>query len=176
MFFESFPQISYPVEIENKTVYKQLVDISTNVRLSDDTLNNVVNYNYRVLVDGETPEITAYETYSDPFEHHLVILANDRYDIAEAYPLTHLEFEKFVNEKYSNPFAIHHFEDVNGNVVDNLFQTSDDGYSYPKNVIPITNYEYESRLNEQRRAVRVIRPEYAATVDGLINDSIDVNV
>lgn len=176
MYFDSFNKINYPVDVNGNTIMKTIVDITTNVRLSQEMIDQTVNYNYSTLTDGETPEITAYEAYDDPYQHHLVILANDRFDHRESYPLTSSEFDSYVNEKYSNPYGIHHYEDINGNIVDNLYNDNQDNdVVYPKNIIPITNIEYETRINEEKRRIRTIKPQLVSTVNQLIDDTINAN-
>lgn len=176
-FFDQYPKIDYPFQFgDNRTIYKQLVDITTNVRLDQDTLNNVINYNYDVVTDGSTPEIISYNNYNTTFNHLLIILANDnKEDWRNSTPLTASEFDSYINEKYANPYGIHHFEDPQGNEIDNIYNDSSDTtsqISYPKNVIPVTNYEYEARLNEQKRAVRIVRPELTEMVNQLIKEKI----
>ena len=176
MFFDQYPKISYPFTFGGNVIYKQMVDITTNVRLDQQTLDSVINYNYDVVNDGATPEVISYNSYKTPFNHHLIILANDnREDWRESYPLTSTEFESYIKEKYANPYGIHHFEDPQGNEIDNLYDNSDGTgarVSYPKNVIPITNYEYESRLNENKRYTKIIKPELTDTVNQLIKEKI----
>lgn len=162
----------YPYTVKDKTVYKQVVDITANVRPSDEMMNTIVNYYQDVITEGETPETVAYEYYANTFDHHLVIIANQMYDHKNDIPLTQRELEDYINEKYAYPYAIHHYEDPNGNIVDNLFDDGTDDQPYPKNVIPITNYEYESRLNESKRGIRVIKPAIADTVTELIKQQL----
>lgn len=51
-------------------------------------------------------------------------------------------------------FGIHHFEDANGNIITNVehIQSTD--------IIPVTNMEFESRENENRKHIRVLRKQY----------------
>lgn len=171
MFFSKYPKINYPYKIGDHQITKQIVDISANVRLDPNTLNDVVNYNYAALADGETPEIVSYNMYGTTFNHHLVVIANDKYDWRESTPLTSTQFESYVNEKYANPYGIHHYEDLQGNEVDNTYGDDKD-FAYPKNVIPITNYEYEMRLNEAKRPIKIIKPQYTEVVNSLITSSL----
>ena len=65
-------------------------------------------------------------------------------------------FEEFVKEKYENPQAIHHYE---------ITQTSGDTTvtidvgmnttEYPS-ATAISNYQYEDRLQEKKRQIRLI--------------------
>lgn len=173
MFFSKYPKINYPFTINGNDIIKEVVDITSNIRLTKDTIDNLVNYNYDVIRDGETPEIISYNSYGTAFNHHLIILANDKFDWRESTPLTSQEFENYVNEKYANPYGIHHFEDPAGNEIDNIYSDSGDSdFAYPKNVIPVTNYEYETRLNEDKRPVKIIKPQYTEIVNDMITSSL----
>ena len=164
----------YPFKIGENTINKQIVDITANVRLNQQTLDNFVNYDYDVTTDGDTPEIISYNKYGTSFNHHLIILANDKYDWRESTPLTATEFESYINEKYSDPYGIHHYEDPQGNEIDNIYSDSNDSnFAYPKNVIPITNYEYETRLNEAKRPIKIIKPKYTELVNDLITSNLN---
>lgn len=78
--FELYPTLYYPLDVNGKTVYKNVSDITSNIRLTQKTIDTALNYDQRVLGDGETFDITANEVYEDPQNHILVMLANDRFD------------------------------------------------------------------------------------------------
>ncbi len=172
--FDLYDTIDYPVEINGERTFKSVRDITSNIRLTKDTIDNIVNYDLRVLGDDETPEITSNEVYDSPFDNILVMLANDRFDWRNDTPVSSTVFQKYVYEKYSDPYGIHHYEDIDGNIVDNLFDDGDTQgtFAYPKNVFPITNYEYEQRLNEQKRPIQVIKSQYVNLVNQLIKEKL----
>lgn len=177
--FDKYNKIVYPIATDDQTntvVYKTLADITTNIRVEPDLIDEFVNYDQRILVDGETPEITSNELYDDPNYHYSVMIVNDRFDWRNDFPLTAGELQSYIRDKYADPNGVHHFEDPYGNVVDNTFQSDDDAngqqFSYPKNVIPITNSEYETRLNEQKRSIKVVRPQFISTVKTIVETNL----
>lgn len=174
--FELYPTLYYPLDVNGKTVYKNVSDITSNIRLTQKTTDTALNYDQRVLGDGETFDITANEVYEDPQNHILVMLANDRFDWRNDTPLSSVEFQSMINEKYSDPYGIHHYEDVDGNIVDNVWDDdADHEFAYPQNIIPITNYEYETRINEAKRHIKVIKQEYSSVVNKLLKDKLTEN-
>lgn len=171
--FTKYKTINYPIEINGKTVYKTVRDITTNIRPKPSIMNDYVNFEPRTLIDGETFEITANEEYSNPKYHYLVMLANDSYDWREDRPLTQYELDQTINEKYTDPNAVHHYIDIDGNVIENIFDDgSDIGQCYPKNVIPVTNREYEQEKNDNNRYIRIITPKYVSTAVSIIEDTL----
>lgn len=162
--YTNYPTIQYKFDIGSKIIYKDVTDITANVRIDKKDLNSIIDYQYQVINDGESPEITSYKNYDNCDYYYLLMLANDNYDWKESYPLTASEFESFIKEKYTNPYGIHHYEDIKGNIVDNIGDDSGE-FSFPKNVIPVTNYEYEQRINESKRNVKIINKNVVANVN-----------
>lgn len=153
--FNSYNVIDYPIRIGDEILYRKVRDISTNVRIQEELVKCLSVYDYKILQNGQTPEMVSFHQYNNTKLHYLVILANELYDWREAYPLTDLEFNSYVEEKYVNPENIHHYEDVNG-----YWRQCGDG----EFTIPITFREYEYGLNEAKRHIKLIKTEYGQAV------------
>ena len=171
---DKLPLIYYPIDYDGKKVAKLVGDISHHVRLTESTINNVVNFEYQTLSSGESLEIAAGENYDRPVLGYILGLANDRLDWRESYPLTESELEDLVKEKYADRNGIHHFEDPLGNIVDNTYGDNE-SHSYPKNVIPITNIDYERRENDKKRALKVISNQHIDFVKDLVTNALGTN-
>ena len=159
----NYNTISYPYKIGDKTIYIDITDIGTNVRIQQDFVDHVATYDYKTLKDGQTPEMVAYESYANVKYHYLVMLANEMYDWRECYPLTELELESYVSEKYSNPNGVHHYENALGT------PTNTPGGAF---TIPVTNFNYEQNLNEAKRFIKVIKQEYSYNVVDMLKRAI----
>ena len=131
-------------------------DIVTNVRIQSQLLSNLFYYDEYDIREGETPEILSEIFYGTPTLHWLIMLTNDRYDYLNDFPMNQTTLEQYISEKYTNIYDIHHYESSDGYVV-----MSD--YVNPQGVAdatPMTNYDYESAVNESKRRIKVIPPEY----------------
>lgn len=160
--FDKYQQIYYPfIDKNGDEFYKIIRDITTNIRIRIEALNLVQLYEYYNIREGDTPEIIAAKYYGDSKLHYLVILANDRFDWRNDYPLTSQEFEEYIRDSYVNPNGIHHYETPNGKIV---------SPSEGEQVIPVTNYEYEYRLNESKRKIRLINKKYTNQIVELLRD------
>lgn len=159
----NYKTIKYPYKVGDKYIFIEITDISTNVRIQQDLVNSVSVYNYQTLTDGQTPEMVAYQNYSNVKYHYLVMLANEMYDWRECYPLTQAELDSYVDEKYLNPLGIHHFENAKGMVC----YTPEGAFS-----IPITNYDYEYNLNEAKRFIKVIKAQYTQHVVEMLKQAL----
>jgi hypothetical protein len=150
MYFEKFPTFMYDFEITpgKERVTYAITDITRNIRFRRDVLANITVYDTYDVVSGETPEILAERFYGDPNLHWVVMLANQRYDYRNDWLMDTTALEKYIVEKYDDPYGIHHYESNNLIV----------SYDYP-NAQPVTNWEYEDTINESKRTIKVVSPE-----------------
>ena len=150
MYFEKFPTFWYDFETDPKKerVTYAITDITRNIRFRRDVLANITVFDSYIISNGETPEMLAEKFYGDPNYHWVIMLANQRYDYRADWLLDTDTLEKYVVEKYTNPYGIHHYE------ANNLVVSSD----YP-NAQPVTNFEYEDKINESKRVIKIVSPE-----------------
>jgi len=161
-YFDSFPTILYRFEIDGKQVGITVKDIVLNARVRAEILSNATLYDLYDISEGDTPEILAEKIYGDPNLNWVIMLANDKYNLYEDFPLREDELYDYVTEKYGEGkeedihvlYSELHYEDSNGNVVDrNTFGAKS-----------VSNLEYERRLNESKRRIKVIAPAVVARV------------
>jgi hypothetical protein len=154
MYFDNFPTFLYPFKVNNKTEYKLVRDISQNVRVRKEILANITLYDEYDIREGETPEIIAEKVYGSPLYHWVIMLCNERYNYVDDYPLTQYELEKHITAKYGsgNEYDTHHYVDTRGNIVNSTQGTS------------VSNYDYETSLNESKRRIKLISPTLLNTI------------
>jgi hypothetical protein len=154
MYFDNFPTFLYPFKVNNKTEFKLVTDISQNVRVRKEILANITLYDEYDIREGETPEIIAEKVYGSPLYHWVIMLCNERYNYVDDYPLTQYELEKHITAKYGsgNEYDTHHYINANGNIVDSTQGTS------------VSNYDYETSLNESKRRIKLISPTLLNTI------------
>ena len=157
-YFDMFPNIYYSAKGDGKfTIMK---DLLARVKLIANVKDNILGFDYYDVKDGETPEMIAHKYYDDPELHWTILVVNDVIDYYTQWPMSVQKFEEFIKDKYTNPQGIHHYEisQTSGNtelVIDVGMNTTD----YPS-ATAISNYTYEDRLQEQRRQIRLIQPQY----------------
>lgn len=148
MYFKRFPDFYYEYTINGVDQLKVVKDITLNVRLRKAVLENIALYDEYDVKEGETPEIIAYNVYGSAEYHWVIMLANERYDYIEDWPMDSRTLDTYITDKYTDPYDPHHYEDANGFVVNSdAYQAS-----------AVTNYDYEQRLNEQKRRIKLIDP------------------
>ena len=62
MYFDMIPKIYYDSKANDK--YDLLTNLMTRVKLRTDIKNDIFDYDYYNVVDGETPEIIAHKYYA----------------------------------------------------------------------------------------------------------------
>ena len=157
-YFDMFPNIYYDAKGDGKfTIQKNLL---SRLKLVDKVKENILGFDYYDVKDGETPEMIAHKYYGNVGYHWTILLVNDIVDYYEDWPMSVQKFEAFVKEKYTNPQAIHHYEisQTSGDTtvtIDVGMNTSD----YPS-ATAISNYQYEDKLQEKKRQIRLIGTRY----------------
>lgn len=162
-YFAKFPNILYPFELNGKEQFIRVVDIALNVRLRKEILSNIAVYDTYDILDGETPELIAEKVYKDANLHWVIMLANDKYDLYNDFPMSQESLEKYIEEKYGqgNEYDQHmifgelHFENENGDIVDGPASAL---------VKPVSNYDYEFKRNEAKRRIKLISPRIVSAI------------
>jgi len=111
---------------------------------------------------GETPETTSYKHFGTTDYFWIILLLNDITDRYYGWPLSDQDFEKYVNDKYTNPGAVHHYE-----ITQSSGKTESLDYSHLVEVnsdatgaSAVSNREYEQRIQDNKRLIKILRPEY----------------
>jgi len=155
MYFKNFPEFLYDFEVNGAVRTSIVKDITRNIRFRRDVLSNITVYDYYDIVDGETPEIVAEKIYGNPLYHWIIMLANDRYDYIEDFPLAEVELVKVISSKYpGTENDIHHYVDANGYVVN----------STAEGAVSVSNADYERARNETKRRIKIISPKLIGTI------------
>jgi hypothetical protein len=115
MYFANFPKIVYDFDLSSGVDYRVITDITRNVRFRKKILENISLYDYYDINEGETPEIISEKIYGTPYYHWVIMLANQRYDYINDFPISQIELDAHVTAKYGIDKIehIHHY-DYNG--------------------------------------------------------------
>ena len=153
-YFKYFPIITYDVR-GKKNQFQ--IDVITNILVRIRKKLDLTKLSYFVeyfVQDGDTPESLAHQVYNDSQLHWVILYTNYMTNPYYDWPLTYFDLQKFVNKKYSNINATHHYEDADGYEVD----------STASGATAITNFIYEETLNDAKRNIKIIKIEYVAQI------------
>ena len=163
MYFSYFPKGTY--DIRNDGNEKVVTDLMVRVKVRSKVLDESTLYDLYDIPEGETPELTALKHFGNSNYHWVILLTNDITDRYYGWPLTTYEFENYMNEKYTNPDGVHHYE-----ITQSSGKTKGEGPSdYSHKIIvnstvsgatAITNREYEQRIQDQKRQIKLLNAAY----------------
>ena len=147
--------------------YKLLPDILRRVKLRTGIRTGTFLFDNYDVKDGENPEDIAFKLYGDAEYHWVVLMTNNVTDRYYQWPLTQPQFQEFLADKYGSGSedAVHHYE-----ITQSSGPTSGSGpsdYSHmvecnsdEENPSIITNREYEQRIQDKYRQIRLLDPRY----------------
>ena len=166
MYFDSFPIIQYG---STDGTIKTATNLLRRVAIRSKVKTNASLFDTYDVKSGETPEVIADKFYDDPQLHWVIMLVNNVTDRYHDWPMNEQQFSTFVNEKYSNPDGIHHYEITQESgdtkqkieVYDpDLISSDTDAYT---SATAITNREYEESEQDRKRKIRLLDPEVVDT-------------
>ena len=184
-YFEELPNISYPSllrgrnKIEDRVVVKNIFKRS---KLRTDVNQAITAFNYYTIKEGMRPDMIAQELYGDPELDWVVLTSNNITNIRDQWPLSHNDLHEYMLEKYGSEANIAKVEiyetreilDEYKRVVMPAGLRVDKDFSFEylnfsKQVVKvlssevvagISNYQYEVKLNDEKRRIRVLKSEY----------------
>ena len=158
MYFEQFPTIPYDATGTGK--FKGVKNLLRRVGIRAKVKLNTLIYDTYDVKNGETPESIAHKLYDDAELHWVILLVNDITDRYHDWPMTEAQFLQYLNDKYSNPSATHHYE-ISQSSGDTSIKINigTDNTDYPT-ATAITNYEHEQEEQDKKRKIRLLDPNY----------------
>jgi hypothetical protein len=181
-YFQELPNILHPSlfpsrnKVESTIVVKNLFKRS---KLRSDVDQAITAFNYFDIKEGMRPDMVAQELYDNPELDWVVLTSNNITNIRNEWPLSHNDLQEYMLEKYgsdANIAKVHHFETREildefsrvvmpaGLQVDETFtfkyKNSTNSILNVNPVSAITNYQYEVKLNDQKRRIRILKSEY----------------
>ena len=163
MYFSNLSQGYYDIKGDGNL--KLLTDLFTRVKIRDKAFNVATLYDKYDVVSGEKPEDVAYRHFGNSQYHWVILLTNNITDRYYGWPLSEQEFEEYINNKYDNAEAVHHYEKVQSSG-----RTTGQGPADYSHLIEcqstdvgaqsISNREYEDRLQDEKRQIKLLDPAY----------------
>ena len=163
MYFSFFPQGTY--DIKGNGIDTLVTDLMVRVKIRAKIMNEASLYDLYDIPEGETPEMTALKHFGSTHYHWIILLTNDIVDRYYDWPLSNFEFENYLKEKYTNPDAVHHYEIAQSSGKTNSEGPTDYDYLIEVNsttpgAIAITNREYEERIQDKKRQIKILDASY----------------
>ena len=189
-YFDQHPDLILPSFSQNRTSSSDSY-ITKNLfkrgKIRDDFFQNAVAFEKFLVVGDDRPDNVAEKVYGDSQLDWVVLISNNILNVRDEWPMSQYDFQRYMNNKYDPEQLnqIHHYETVDvrdeedililqgGMVVDAnfTFKYSQDGDNYSLSGSQIlksfTYYEYETKRNDKKRDIYVVRSNY---LDMIIDD------
>lgn len=150
--FEYFPTVMFQRH--------SLVDITKALSIQDLAKKNESSIYFRYTMKvWRSPENVAFDFYGDCDKVYLIYLANNIVNPFTEWFLKDEEVKRLAVDKYGkdNIYNIHHYRDETGY----LYSSKPEHHIS----VPVTNLEYETERNEERRTINVIYPELVTEIE-----------
>ena len=160
MYFGSFPLIVYDSVGDGN--FKIVTNLLKRVAMRSKVKANTLIFDTYDVKEGETPEMIANKLYDDPELHWVILYINNITDRYHQWPMNFAQFNSFLNEKYSNPNGIHHYEisQTSGDTSVKIdIGTDTTGYS-EADLTTVTNREFEEERQDTLRQIRLLDRSY----------------
>ena len=158
MYFDNFPTIPYDAEGNGK--FKDVKNLLRRVGIRTKVKVNAMLFDTYDVKNGETPESIAFKLYGDSELHWVIMLINDITDRFHDWPMSEAQFLQFVNDKYDNVDAVHHYEiPQSSGDTSKKINVGTSNADYPT-ATAITNFEHEQEQQDIKRKIRLLDPSY----------------
>ena len=188
-YFRELPNLNYQSPFSNRSSSQDYVFVKNlfrRAKLRDDLkyfFTSLVDYYIR---DGLRPDIVADTVYGDPDLDWVVLTSANIINVRDQWPLDNRDMYNYSLNKYGNDLnQIRHYEtkevkDSNGRLILPKGKIVDEGFTIPDPSSPtatlnpvggVTNFEYETKLNDEKRSIYILSPSYLQV---FLNDMRDI--
>ena len=177
-YFRELPNLEYQNFLSDSLSSQSYLTVKNLFRrnkLRDDLQNVFTLFNKYQIKEGARPDNVAEEFYGNAELDYVVIITAGIINIRDEWPLSNKELYDYSLDIYGDYLSdVHHWEtkevkDLNGKlilpkgkIVDSTFTIPDpDLYTNTLNpVASISNFEYETMKNNEKRSIYLLKIEY----------------
>lgn len=193
-YFRNIPDFNYVSRLDgqkNISEYSVVKNLFKRAKIRDDIFNDLSYFTKYKIVGDDRPDNVAYKLYGDSRYDWVVLLANNVMNVATEWPKDQVSFYNYMIRKYGDEskfYDIHHYETIN--VVDSLGRVViRGGFEVPKgyivsyydsglgaqvttteSTVAFSNYDYEISLEDDKRNIFVLKPEYLSVIKNDLDD------
>ena len=187
-YFKNIPKVSYDINGTEPNNFLSVTNIMKRVKFKSKIIEDIVDYYPYFVKEGERPDIISFNEYGTIAYAYLIMLVNNIYDPSFDWPLSSQQFEKYIESKYGSVASAmgttkYFFQIIRAEVArtgvservpevkfivdETTYNALDAGDRTTQ-----TEYEYEEELNDNKREIRLINPEFIQDIDYNVKTSL----
>ena len=181
-YFSQLPDFEYVSRLPDARIsdYIPVKNLFKKGKLREDIIEQTAIFTKYKVRGNDRPDNVAQELYGDPNLDWVVLASNNILNVYDEWPMTQVNFENYLLDKYgtfTEINAIHHYETTEvknksgavvvaaGLVVDSnfsvtYFDAAVEGYDTKYPVTSVTNYDYEVKIQDDKRNIFTLKPRY----------------
>ena len=186
-----FLYVNRTVDGRSEGDYSIVKNFFKRAKLREDIFQDLAFFTKYTVIGDDRPDTVATKVYDDPTLDWVVLLSNNIVSIQSEWPLGQAAFNTYVTEKYGDEptlySGIHHYESREvkandgtiiipsgarvsvGQSVSFFDEDSSQQVIRTDVAMPITNYMFEEKLNDEKRNIFILKPIYL----NILFDDID---
>ena len=184
-YFRELPDLRYPSFLSDKMSsldYVEVKNIFRRAKLRDDLQNNFTVFDKYEIPMGARPDTVAEDLYGNGQFDWVVLTTAGIINVRNEWPLEDRDLYNYAFKKYGDAlnsprfFETTEVKNSDGVTILEKGKVVDSNFTIPNPntptatlnpVIGISNFEYETRLNDKKRSIFILREEY---LQEFIND------
>ena len=192
-YFSEVPNFEYVSRLPDAKIsdYITVKNFFKKGFLREDIFQNLSYFTKYSITGNDRPDNVAFEIYQDSTLDWLVLMANNIVNIQNEWPISNTDFDELMLDRYGSYDTlfngIHHYETIEvkdardvkivnaGLKVESdysvtFFDERAGGMRTVTPTIPVTNYQYEQKVNEDKRNIYLLQPRYLQVVRDDLED------
>ena len=181
-YFSQLPDFEYVSRLPDARIsdYISVKNLFKKGKLREDIIEQTAVFTKYKIKGDDRPDNVAQELYGDPDLDWVILASNNILNVYDEWPMTQRNFENYLLEKYGTyeqMNAVHHYETTEvknkqgavitaaGLQVDSDFSVTyydalEEGYNTKYPVTSVTNYDFEQKIQDDRRNIFTLKPRY----------------
>ena len=184
-YLKQVPDFDYVSRLPDAKIsdYITVKNLFKRGKLADDIFQDLTVFTKYEIRGDDRPDNVADKVYDDPDLDWVILLSNNIINIQSEWPMPQRDFDRYLLDKYETYEKlndVHHYEtleckNLTGAVVvpKGLWVESDYSVTYydwyagveitkssSDIVVSVTNYEYEDKLENEKRNIFLLKPIY----------------
>ena len=192
-YFSEVPNIEYVSRLPDAKIsdYITVKNFFKRGFLREDIFQDLSFFTKYTINGNDRPDNVAFDVYENSRLDWLVLMTNNIVNIQNEWPLSNIDFDELMLDRYGSYDTlfngIHHYETLEvkdardvkivnaGLKVESDYSVTffDERADQMKTVtptIPVTNYQYEQKVNEDKRNIYILKPRYLQIVRDDLED------